>query len=530
MQQLRTQCERKRLEELVTGKPAQGSPNPVPAFNPEEYKKTLADWNYSRNAPPQDKPPNYGEKVPLQKLTNGGFVMKRNERSQDLAQNAQKGRSNEMAQMQQGGAVERSRDLSEALQKDANDKSPARTDGMSSQIDPTKTNNEVSAKVIEWMTEKGYNMVTYERSPEEMRDGEEDELNRADQITNEVIEKLRDKRNENRKEELIHQTINEVTKGHMDSTKANEQVQNVEKVTGDKMATEKRTNKEKPRKYYDVRTNVPHRIDKLSEILKGHSTPAKGQVLSDMDPGPVSLIPVKCKIHTLKIQNGKLPKRIEAYTHEVKVGDIKVNAMLDTGAETSLISKPFCEKNGLHMLPLPPDRLVKINGISGTSGFLVTHYCVAPVTLRKKTSEHSFYVRPKCDDVQVLLGFDFLEKKFVLMDNEGEEEKEDDPKPVAKVQVGKVTELAKQEKAQTVNKALIPVPEAPGNEKKKMTRKELSPFEQLQVIQQEIEKTLNRTLLTQKGREKVIPVPEAPGMTKVQQEEIIPVPEALETK
>ncbi|XP_055345783.1 uncharacterized protein LOC129593475 [Paramacrobiotus metropolitanus] len=46
MQQLRTQCERKRLEELVTGKPAQS--NPVPVFNAEEYKKIFADWNYSR--------------------------------------------------------------------------------------------------------------------------------------------------------------------------------------------------------------------------------------------------------------------------------------------------------------------------------------------------------------------------------------------------------------------------------------------------------------------------------------------------
>ncbi|XP_055355046.1 uncharacterized protein LOC129600515 [Paramacrobiotus metropolitanus] len=267
MQQLRTQCERRRLEELVTGKPVQRSPNQVPVFNAAEYKNTLADLRDPRNAPPENKPSNYGEKVPIQKLSSGGFVMKRNKRSRDLAQNEQKRRSNEAVKTQQSSAVERSRDLTQALQKDANNKSPARTDEMPSQIDPTKTNNEVSAKVIEWMTQNGYEMETYERSPDEPRDSEEEELKRADQITSKVIGKLRDERKDDRKEEVLHQTITEVVKGH--STLANEQVQKGEKVTTDKSAKgrereeSKETNKKKPRKFYDVRTNVPHRIDKL---------------------------------------------------------------------------------------------------------------------------------------------------------------------------------------------------------------------------------------------------------------------------
>ncbi|XP_055345118.1 uncharacterized protein LOC129592977 [Paramacrobiotus metropolitanus] len=503
MQQLHTQNERRRLEELVTGKPVQRSQNPVPVFNEAEYKKTLADMKDPRNSPPEDKPSNYGEKVPLQKLPSGGFVMKRNERSSDLAQNEQKGRSYEVVQAQRNNAVERS---------------PTKSEGMTSQTEWTRINNEATQKVNDWMTGNDRKMVVYERSPEELKDSEEEELTLAERITREVLEKLRDKSKDKRKEMTLYQTITEVTKGHSAYTSPDGQKCNTGKVTSAESKVRNKT-----REFYDVRTKVPHRIDKLSEILKDHGTSTKGQIIPDMDPGPVSLIPVKCTIRNLKIQNGRLPKRIEANTHEVKVGDIKVTAMLDTGAETSLISKPFCEKNGLHMLPLPPDRLVRINGISGTSGFVVTHYCTAPVTLRRKTSEHSFYVRPKCDDVQVLLGFDFLEKKFVLIDNEGEEEKEDDQKPVVKVQVGKVTELVK------TDKRLIPVPEPQGTKPK-----ELSVFEQMKMIQQEIENTLKRSVLSQKGREKVIPVPEAPRMTEVQQkgvkaqQEEIPVPEAPE--
>ncbi|XP_055343914.1 uncharacterized protein LOC129591981 [Paramacrobiotus metropolitanus] len=87
-------------------------------------------------------------------------------------------------------------------------------------------------------------------------------------------------------------------------------------------------------------------------------------------------------------------------------------AMLDTGAETSLIEERFCRTNNLKLESL--GYFTKILGVGGQVAFMVTHCCNVPVTLRGFTSPHTFHVQPNNSDVPVLLGCDYLHSKFVL--------------------------------------------------------------------------------------------------------------------